>query len=103
VPEDETLAIARGNGPTNPTDEDRMALSCYARAMDHVGVMSNDPAFRWADRVVLDLHFDACYVQKDKAPGRYRRRGIEVFQGTDRAAYVATSLRRERAAGSRHA
>ena len=55
-----------------------MALSCYARAMDHVGVMANDPVFRWVDRVILDLHFDACYFQKDKEPGQYRRRGIEV-------------------------
>jgi Fic family protein len=78
VPEDETLAIASGNEPTDPTDEDRMALWSYARAMDHVGVMSDDPVFRWVDRVVLDLHFDACYFQKDKEPGRYRRRGIEV-------------------------
>lgn len=78
VPEDETLALASGSGPTDSTDEDRMALSCYVRAMDHVGVMSDDPTFRWADRVVLDLHFDACYFQKDKEPGRYRRRGIEV-------------------------
>jgi Fic family protein len=78
VPEDETLAVASGYEPTDPTDEDRMALSCYARAMDHVGVMSEDPVFRWTDRVVLDLHFDACYSQKDKEPGKYRRRGIEV-------------------------
>lgn len=78
VPGDERLAIASGSEPTDPTDEGRMALSCYARAMDHVGVMSDDPAFRWADRVVLDLHFDACYFQKDKEPGQYRRRGIEV-------------------------
>jgi Fic family protein len=81
VPEDETLAVASGNEPSDPTDEDRMALSCYARAMDHVGVMSEDPVFRWADRVVLDLHFDTCYFQKDKEPGQYRRCGIEV---TDR-------------------
>jgi Fic family protein len=78
VPEGETLAVASGNEPADPTDEDRMALSCYARAMDHVGVMSDDPVFRWADRVVLDLHFDACYFEKDKEPGRYRRHGIEV-------------------------
>jgi Fic family protein len=78
VPADETLAVASGDEPTDPTDEDRMALSCYARAMDHVGVMSDDPVFRWADRVLLDLHFDACYFQKDKEPGQYRRRGIEV-------------------------
>jgi Fic family protein len=79
VPEGETLAIASGEEPADPTDEDRMALACYARAMDHVGVMSDDAVFRWVDRVVLDLHFDACYFQKDKEPGRYRRGGIEVI------------------------
>lgn len=56
-----------------------MALSCYARAMDHVGVMSGDPVFRWVDRVILDLHFDACYFQKDKERGQYRQSGIEVI------------------------
>ena len=78
VPAEEALAVASGNEPLDPEDEDRMALSCYARAMDHVGVMSDDRAFRWVERVVLDLHFDVCYFQKDKDPGRYRRVGIEV-------------------------
>lgn len=78
VPEDETIAVASGERQPDPHDDDRMALSCYARAMDHVGVMSDDPAFRWVDRVILDLHFDACYFQKDKQPGQYRRGGIEV-------------------------
>jgi Fic family protein len=55
-----------------------MALSCYGHAMDHVGVMADDPVFRWADRVVLDLHFDACSFQRDKRPGRYRTGGIQV-------------------------
>ena len=55
-----------------------MALACYARAMDHVGVMAADEDFEWVERVVLDLHFDACYFQKDKDPGQYRRSGIEV-------------------------
>lgn len=78
VPEGERVAVASGDEPLDPNDDDRMALSCYARAMDHVGVLSDDPAFRWVDRVILDLHFDACYFQKDKDPGQYRRRGIEV-------------------------
>jgi Fic family protein len=78
VPADEMLAVAGGNEPLDPQDEDRMALSSYARAMDHVGVMSDDPVFHWVDRVVLDLHFDACYFQKDKDPGQYRRSGVEV-------------------------
>lgn len=78
VPEAETVAIVAGAEPAEPTDDDRMALACYARAMDHVGVMAGDPAFRWDERVLLDLHFDACFFQKDKKPGRYRTQGIEV-------------------------
>jgi Fic family protein len=78
VPAEDAVAVASGDEPPDPNDDDRMALSSYARAMDHVGVMSDDPAFRWLDRVILDLHFDACYFQRDKDPGRYRRSGIEV-------------------------
>ena len=78
VPAGERVAVASGTVVPDPTDDDRMALSSYGRAMDHVGVMSDDPVFNWVDRVILDLHFDACYFQKDKNPGRYRRGGIEV-------------------------
>ena len=78
VSQDESLSEATDSDPADATDENRMALSCYVRAMDHVGVMSDDPVFQWVDRVTLDLHFDACYFQKDKDPGQYRRRGIEV-------------------------
>ena len=46
--------------------------------MDHVGTMANDPAFRWLDRVILDLHFDACYFQRDKDPGLWRTGPITV-------------------------
>ena len=89
VPEGERIAVASGDDPPDPTDDDRMALSCYARAMDHVGVMADDPVFRWVDRVILDLHFDACHFQKDEDPGRYRRRGIEVTRpGGGEPAYV---------------
>jgi hypothetical protein len=92
VPADEMLAVASGNEPLDAGDEDRMALSSYVRAMDHVGVMSDDPAFRWVERVVLDLHFDACHFQKDKDPGRYRRSGIEVTSpGGGPPAYVGPS------------
>jgi Fic family protein len=89
VPADETIAVASGKEPPNPEDDDRMALSSYARAMDHVGVMSDDPAFRWVERVVLDLHFDACYFQKDKQPGQYRQGAVEVTSpGGGPPAYV---------------
>ncbi len=78
VPGAEVISLTNGDEPADPNDEDRMALSCYARAMDHVGVMAEDPQFEWVDRVVLDLHFDACYFQRDKQPGQYRRGGVEV-------------------------
>lgn len=78
VPAEETVALASGEELPDRQDGDRMALSCYAHAMDHVGVMSEDPGFRWNGRVLLDLHFDACSFQRDKDPGRYRRSGIEV-------------------------
>ena len=90
VPEEERVALASGDEVPDPHDGDRMALSCYARAMDHVGVMAGDPVFRWVDRVILDLHFDACYFEKDKDPGQYRRGGIGVTSPRGgRAAYVA--------------
>lgn len=78
MPAGERLAIASGISSPAPDDADRMALACYAHAMDHVGVMAGGPVFRWLDRVVLDLHFDACSFQRDKDPGRYRRSGVEV-------------------------
>jgi Fic family protein len=75
-PED-AVALVSGEEPAGG-DENRMAVACYARAMEHVGVMAGDPAFRWLDRVVLDLHFDACYFQRDKSRGLWRTGGIGV-------------------------
>jgi len=89
VPPEEAEALTSGQQPADPTDEDRMALACYARAMDHVGVMSVDPHFRWVDRVILDLHFDACYFQKDRSPGLYRVGPVSVTSPHgDSLAYV---------------
>lgn len=89
-------------------DENRLAVACYARAMDHVGAMAVDPGFRWSERVVLDLHFDACYFQREKEPGLWREGPIGVtaadgsleFRGPDAEqvpplmAEVVASLRR---------
>jgi Fic family protein len=46
--------------------------------MDHVGTMAVDPSFLWIDRVILDLHFDVCYFQRDKDPGLWRPGPIGV-------------------------
>jgi Fic family protein len=73
-------AIALVNDPNlaHPEEESEMAVACYARAMDRVGVLADDPAFRWLDRVILDLHFDVCHFQPDKSPGLWRTGPIGV-------------------------
>ena len=45
VSESDTLGVASGDVAPDPGDDDRMALSCYARAMDHVGVMARTRSF----------------------------------------------------------
>ncbi|MCP9485545.1 MAG: Fic family protein [Gaiellaceae bacterium MAG52_C11] len=86
VPQGEALAIVSGSA-TEADDENRKAVADYARAMDHVGVMTLDPVFKWSDRVILDLHFDACYFQQDKGPGRWRTGPISVTGSDGRQAY----------------
>ena len=81
VTQEEAVALVSGDEPPGSDDENRMAVASYARAMDHVGVMAGDPSFRWFDRVILDLHFDACYFQRDKSPGLWRTGEIGVTSG----------------------
>lgn len=78
----EAVELTEHHAAAADDDENRQAVSCYARAMDHVGTMAVDPSFRWLDRVILDLHFDACYFQRDKDPGLWREGPIGVT-GTD--------------------
>lgn len=93
VPAEDTIVLLSGGEPVGPDDESRMAAACYARAMDHVATMAGDSTFKWLDRVILDLHFDACYFQRDKKPGLWRAgpvgitddKGGLVYQGPDAA------------------
>jgi Fic family protein len=78
VPDGEAAALVAGTEQPDPRDEDRMAVASYGRAMDHVGTMATDPHFRWLDRVILDLHFDACLFQRDRLPGLWRTGSIFV-------------------------
>lgn len=87
VPQEDAVAIVSGEEPVDPEDESRMAVACYARAMDHVGVMALDPGFEWLDRVILDLHFDACYFQRDKSPGLWRTGPVGVTGSDGRLIY----------------
>jgi Fic family protein len=90
----EALALIGGNEPVDPEDENRMAVACYARAMDHVGVMAADPTFRWLDRVILDLHFDACSFQRGEKPGRWRSGAVGVTGSDGRLIYKAPDAAR---------
>jgi Fic family protein len=83
----EALALTSGREPAEG-DESGQAVSSYARAMDHVGTMASDPVFGWSDRVILDLHFDACYFQRDKGPGRWRTGPIGVTGADGSLEYV---------------
>lgn len=91
VPAEDAVAIISGKEAPRPDDEDQMAVACYARAMEHVGVMADDPGFHWFARVILDLHFDACHFQTDRNPGRWRTgpiavtdaQGRQIYQGPD--------------------
>ena len=74
--------------------ENRSAVACYARAMDHVGVLATDRVFAWRDRVILDLHFDACYFQRDKSPGHWRTGPIGVTDPRGSLVYEAPDGRR---------
>lgn len=89
VPTEDAVAIVSGEQSQGPDDENRLAVASYARAIEHVGVMAGDPSFRWYDRVILDLHFDACHFQQDKSPGRWRTGPIGVTGGDGRILYQA--------------
>jgi Fic family protein len=91
VSPEEALELVNDRGVADRGQVDRQAVACYARAMDHVGTLGIDPSFRWVDRVILDLHFDACYFQRDRDPGLWRTGPIGVtgpdgsleYQGPD--------------------
>ncbi len=78
VSPEEALALADSREVAGRGQENRQAVACYARAMDHVGTMGVDPSFRWVDRVILDLHFDACNFQRGQDPGLWRTGPIGV-------------------------
>jgi Fic family protein len=88
VPEGDAASIVESS-TLDESDESRQAVACYARAMDHVGVMALDPVFEWNDRVILDLHFDACYFQRDRSPGHWRTGPIGVTGPRGTVAYEA--------------
>jgi Fic family protein len=51
--------------------------------------MALDPAFRWLDRVILDLHFDACSFQRAEQPGRWRSGAVGITGSDGHLVYKA--------------
>jgi Fic family protein len=90
VAHDRAARLVAGDEQPDPGDEGALAVAAYARAMDHVGTMAIDPQFRWLDRVILDLHFDACLFQRERSPGLWRTGPIYVTapSGAEQPAYV---------------
>ena len=56
----------------DPNDENRMAVACYSRAMDHVSVMARDPDFRWTDRVFSTFTLMPVTFRMIGMPGLWR-------------------------------
>ena len=87
VDPDDAVALVSGDTRPSADDENQLAVASYGRAMRHVAAMSADPRFRWSERVLLDLHFDACEFQSDKDPGLWRVGPISVTGPKGRIAY----------------
>ena len=93
VSTEDALALLGGEQQAQPGEEDRQAVACYGRAMDHVGAMAGDPVFSWLDRVILDLHFDACWFQPQASPGRWRTGPVGITGGDGRLVYEGPDAR----------
>ncbi len=94
VSPEEALELTGDREAADRGDKSRQAVACYARAIDHVGSMAEDPGFRWSDRAILDLHFDACHFQRDKGPGLWRTGPMGSLQPTARWSFAAPTRRR---------
>lgn len=89
VSSEEALSLVTGAAHAATGETARQAVECYARAMNHVAVLARDPGFRWVDRVILDLHYDACSFQLDQDPGLWRTTPVGVVDGRGRIVYQA--------------
>jgi Fic family protein len=89
VSDEEALSLVGGAAHAAAGETARQAVECYARAMNHVAVLARDPDFRWLDRVLLDLHYDACAFQHDQNAGLWRTTPVAVVDGRGRIAYQA--------------
>ena len=72
------VASALVEGRSAASDRNEKALAGYALAMQHVAVLADDSTFGWSDRLLLDLHFEACSSEPGGHPGRWRTGQVVV-------------------------
>lgn len=91
---DEVQARSLVDGASARGDDDaQLAFAGYARAMQHIAVLSVDPEFEWSKRLMLDLHFDACSFQRTASPGSWRSGPIYITDAAGGIAYEAPPAR----------
>ena len=83
------VASAIVEGRAAATDRDQRAVAGYALAMQHVAVLADDPSFIWCDRLLLDLHFEACSGEPERHPGLWRTGPVLVTAPGGGVAYRA--------------
>lgn len=83
------VAAAVVEGRVAAADRDQRAVAGYALAMQHVAVLADDPSFHWSDRLLLDLHFEACASEPAGSPGRWRTGPVLVTAPGGGVAYRA--------------
>ncbi len=87
MPAEAACALVEGRAAA--TDRNERALAGYALAMQHVAILADDAAFAWNERLLLDLHFEACSGEPEGRPGRRRTGQVVVTAPGGGVAYRA--------------
>jgi Fic family protein len=75
---DDAVAVVDRDQPSNPHDENWLALTGHRDAMDYVIQLSKEPNFAHNEGTILGLHFMMMKHDLSKNPGRYRPGPIHV-------------------------
>ncbi len=89
---DDALAAVDGDIPSNPQDENWLALTGHRDAMDYIIQLSKEPSFEHNEGTLLSLHFMMMKHELAKNPGRYRPGPVHVTNtSSGRTVYEAPS------------
>jgi len=79
---DDALAAVDSDIPSNPQDENWLALTGHRDAMDYIIQLSKEPSFEHNEGTLLSLHFMMMKHELAKNPGRYRPGPVHVTNMT---------------------